>query len=255
MHTVQSVYRQTYTDWELCISDHGSTDNTLDILNQLDDSRVRVTSLRRGGRAEDNWNASVQMARGQFTKLLCQDDLLMPHCLGTQVSALTVHPNCSFTFGDRTIVSPRGRKLLPASRFSPESHSFNIREALPTLVRSGTNIFGEPCAVLMRSDALQRVGRFQGSYLIDLTMWIRLLRIAPAFYTRSTVAAFRISQQSWSRSLRDEQSKQIMMFFSELSEMYPDDLNGSDMKLARYKARSRQDMRQALIKMVELLKL
>ena len=46
-----SVFDQTFRDFELCVVDDGSTDDTAAILAALDDPRVRVSTTSGNGRA------------------------------------------------------------------------------------------------------------------------------------------------------------------------------------------------------------
>ena len=51
--TIQSILDQTFKDFELILSDHSSTDHSLEIMNGfLSDSRVRIMSVSPGGGKE-----------------------------------------------------------------------------------------------------------------------------------------------------------------------------------------------------------
>src|SRR6185312_3266973 len=80
--TVRSVLDQTFTDFELVISDNSSTAGTWELLQQFtDDARVRLTQVAAGGGAPANWTAVTAQARGELLKLVCGDDLLYPTAL------------------------------------------------------------------------------------------------------------------------------------------------------------------------------
>jgi glycosyltransferase involved in cell wall biosynthesis len=90
--TIQSVLDQTFSNFEIVVSDDGSTDKTLEIVRSFSDPRiVRVDSLSRVG-AEANWNNSVANARADLIKLVCQDDLLyrlsLTKCLHQRIRML-----------------------------------------------------------------------------------------------------------------------------------------------------------------------
>lgn len=76
---VNSALNQTVTDLEVCICDDGSTDNTLEIINQNfgGNPRVRVMSKSNGGIGSAS-NAAVHMARGYYIGQLDSDDYLEP---------------------------------------------------------------------------------------------------------------------------------------------------------------------------------
>ncbi|WP_340300712.1 glycosyltransferase family 2 protein [Roseobacter sp. HKCCD5988] len=92
--TVASVIRQTYSDWELIVSDDGSDDTTLSYLENLSDPRVRILHGPRKG-AVSNFNFLIQSARGKYIKPLGHDDYLFPLCLEEHHKVWLRYPNVS----------------------------------------------------------------------------------------------------------------------------------------------------------------
>lgn len=84
---VESVKRQTYADWELIIVNDGSTDNTLEIVENYaqKDSRIKVISQPNShqGPARNN---GFKHAEGEFIYFIDSDDILHPQCLETVLS-------------------------------------------------------------------------------------------------------------------------------------------------------------------------
>ena len=251
--TLESVLNQTYENLQICISDHSSTDNTEEIVKSFHDSRIEFHSQAPGGGAETNWNASIAGARGKYIKLLCQDDILKPECISKQVEILENHPDSSFCFSSRDVISPRGLTLLPSRGFKPKKVQISLNEYLPILVQSGTNMFGEPCSVLMQSSALQLVQPFSGSYLIDLNMWYSLWKVAPAIYAPITAAKFRISKGSWTTALTGQQAEQIASKFNEILIEWPHLVNKSDVDQGIRRAQKLEKGRIRLMRLVEFL--
>ena len=96
--TIQSVLDQTFSNFEIIISDDGSTDRTLEIVRSFNDPRIsRIDALPKVG-AEDNWNNSVANARADLIKLVCQDDLIYSQCLDTEFRAMTAPENQDVAF-------------------------------------------------------------------------------------------------------------------------------------------------------------
>lgn len=71
---VESVLSQKYQDWELIISDDGSTDGTRDYISGLKDPRVRVHLQPKNLNIFGNLNFLFGQASGEITQIVCQDD-------------------------------------------------------------------------------------------------------------------------------------------------------------------------------------
>lgn len=84
-----SILGQTFVDFELIISDNGSTDRTEDICRSyaLADSRIRYLRSAVNQGASKNYNLLVDLARGRYFKWAAHDDLCAPTCFERCVSA------------------------------------------------------------------------------------------------------------------------------------------------------------------------
>lgn len=85
---IESVMRQTYTNWELLITDDCSTDNSCEIINEYVkiDSRIRLFILEENSGAGIARNNSIRHAQGRFMAFLDSDDMWMPEKLQRQLS-------------------------------------------------------------------------------------------------------------------------------------------------------------------------
>jgi hypothetical protein len=85
------------------------------------------------------------------------------------------------------------------------------------VLRSGRNPIGEPVAVTMRRDAFDKTSGFEGSYVVDLAMWFKLLEYGSAIKIHQVLSAFRISRSSWSFRLRKSQASETIELFKLIS--------------------------------------
>ena len=86
--TIESVQRQTYTNWEMVIVDDRSTDNTKDIVEHYiaDDPRIKYHLLELNSGAAIARTESMRFAQGQYMAFLDSDDIWTPDKLEKQLA-------------------------------------------------------------------------------------------------------------------------------------------------------------------------
>ncbi|MBQ3054381.1 MAG: glycosyltransferase family 2 protein [Clostridia bacterium] len=85
--TIKSVINQTYTNWELIISDDCSDDNTDSRVEEfLTDSRIKYIKNKQNGGAALARNNALKEAKGRWIAFLDSDDLWMPEKLEKQIA-------------------------------------------------------------------------------------------------------------------------------------------------------------------------
>ncbi len=228
--TIFSCLNQTLQSFEIIISDDNSTDDTLLVVSEFDDSRILVLPSFLSVSPAFNWNRTIAAARGKYVKVLGQDDVLFPDCLEREVTLMedNSHLNPSFCFSRRDIIDETGRTLIYSRGWIPKTGICSFPSAISTITRSGGNPIGEPVVGLIDSDSLKQTQGFTGSYLIDLNMWISLLHIGPALHTTKTLMAFRVGASSWSYKLRRHQASQTISFIQDLRKSFPEDISRFD---------------------------
>jgi len=100
---VESVFSQTFQDWELILADDGSDDGTRAYLRTLSESsRIKLILLPHTGNPGRVRNAALREAKGDYIAFLDSDDLWLPPKLETQIKALRDSPRrWSYTAFDR----------------------------------------------------------------------------------------------------------------------------------------------------------
>ncbi len=96
---IESVLAQTYSNWELLITDDASTDNTVDIINRYinQDARIHLYKLEKNFGAGIARNNSILQAKGRYIAFLDADDWWYPNKLDQQVQFMLSN-GYEFTF-------------------------------------------------------------------------------------------------------------------------------------------------------------
>lgn len=85
---LDDLVAQTFTDWELVVSDDASSDDTVDRVRARADPRIRIVVQGRNLGYVANKNSAFSLARGTWLTQLDQDDRCAPERLERQVAAL-----------------------------------------------------------------------------------------------------------------------------------------------------------------------
>ena len=246
--TMDAILGQTFTDFELIVSDHSSTDGTWEALQEyVVDGRVRLHRLPTGGGAAANWNHVSALATGEFVKLVCSDDLIYPTCLAEQVAAMDAHPGAVMVASTRDIVDAAGRPLVRGRGLGKLTGRVDGRAAVRATVRAGTNIFGEPASVLLRRETLAAAGFWDGrySFLIDEASYVRVLLRGDLVAVPRALAGFRVSDQQWSVHLMRTQAGEAKGYHRTLRRDHPDLLSAADVRIGDVLADATMLLRRA----------
>lgn len=236
--TLRSILAQTFADFEVIVTDNCSTDDTTVIVRRFSDPRLRLLMNETNLGAVGNFNRALMEARGRRVKLVCADDVLMPTCLEEQLAALDSCPGAVMICSARRIIDQSGRSWV-VRRFPGPSGRLPGRQAIAKALRTGTNPFGEPAAVLMDRQALQRAGGFseQWRFCVDLDLWCRMLEHGDAVIQKIPLCEFRVSPDSWSSRLVANQSHEFIRFAGETAGRLPGLLTDRELRIAGVRSR------------------
>ncbi|MFD0716758.1 glycosyltransferase [Paenibacillus sp. GCM10027626] len=113
---IESVQKQIYNNWELCIVDDCST--KLHIKKVLDevsrtDKRIKVKYREENGHISRTSNDALAMAEGEFIALLDHDDELAVDALYENILLINKHMDADIIYSDEDKISTKGERHSP----------------------------------------------------------------------------------------------------------------------------------------------
>ncbi len=170
---LDSIRAQTYTDFEIVISDNGSTDETVSLCQEYAarDARIRVYTSETNRGATWNYNRVFELARGEYFRWHGHDDLIGPTYLEECVAVLDREPDVTIAYPKSVIIDEEGEIIRAHDDqmdLRQDDAAERIQGFLPGLCHP---IFG-----LMRTDVLRQtdlIGNFVGSD--EVLLWQLLL--------------------------------------------------------------------------------
>lgn len=121
--SIESVLNQTYSNWELLITDDCSTDNTIEIIKEFvqKDFRVKLFQLDLNSGAGVARNNSIERAQGKYIAFLDSDDMWMPEKLEKQI-AFMEKKQCALSYTSIINIDEDGNEL--GIEIAPKRHTF-----------------------------------------------------------------------------------------------------------------------------------
>ncbi len=145
---IRSVEKQIYPNWELCISDDGSSNpETIRFLKKIREPRIKVQFLEKNRGISFASNSALKMAGGEFISFLDHDDVLTEDALFETAKAINSREP-DFIYSDEDKIDEIGKRRNPF--FKPDWS--------PDLLRSQNYI----CHLaVIRKSILDKVGGFR----------------------------------------------------------------------------------------------
>lgn len=208
---------------EVIISDDGSQDNTVPLIQQIASScpKVKWALLKKKAPTGmgQNWNTALKTATAPLIKTIGQDDILLPNCLETE-SSWFQNKEISLVWSPRILQIHKTRiPTRPKLKPGPYCKSDIIED----LLHKGRNPIGEPITGMFRKDTITQGNLFDPElkYWIDLDFWLKALDngLGQSLHTPNSV--FRIHGASVSKSAQHLSKKEYLKVLSQHTNKSP----------------------------------
>jgi glycosyltransferase involved in cell wall biosynthesis len=210
---IDSAINQNYQNWEIIITDDGSTDESIQIAHEYtaNDSRIKLhrnsTNLGMAG----NWNHCAELATGEWIKYLFQDDELKPNCLTSMLQE--AGEDINLIIAERDYIYDNN--VTESVEELYEKGSIRLKDILnqpkATFVDPGKliklvtsymnrNFLGEPTSAMIRKDWFLENKPFDPLFvqLCDYEYWIRTGSVCGIQYIPDSLVKFRVHNNSLS---------------------------------------------------------
>jgi len=214
---LESVFAQTFTDYEVIVADDGSTDDTREVLAPYSGKITYLFQPNRGPSSARN--LALSKASGEFIAYLDADDMWYPHKLERQVAFLDAHREYGLLHSDASFVDESDRILFHAY-FRERPRTVARGSCLMQLLRK--NSIHMP-TVLEKRECVERVGRFDERLRNgeDYLHWILVAMEGVTFaYIDEPLALYRKTTGSLSSNERGDFEGVVTLFGILLDEQF-----------------------------------
>ncbi len=201
---IQSVYSQTFQDWELIIVDDGSTDETKKMIHDYANLDSRIIPVSQSNKGISASRAKgIEFVTGQYIASLDDDDVYVPQKIEAQFDYLEKNPSVGLVYSYVNMVDENKTILLqwpvtPAQTFFELLHDNTI----PT----------NSC--LIRKECFERLGSFRKDFKgsDDYEMWLRISKHYRIKFLPIVIGIYRWHDHNMSHNKRKRCSSDVQVF-------------------------------------------
>jgi glycosyltransferase involved in cell wall biosynthesis len=181
---IESIFTQTFTDYELLVINDGSTDRSDELLSKFSDPRLRIINNVSNKGLVRTLNIGIAHSQGEYIARMDADDLSHPARLDKQVSYLDDHSNTGLLGCAYWIIGIENN--ITSTQYFPTSNN-NLQEKILL-----ADYFCHP-SVMIKRVYLDQVRGYDEAFATseDYDLWLRLSEVCeianlpePLFYYR-----------------------------------------------------------------------
>lgn len=208
--TIQSVQNQTHQNWEMLIVDDGSSDNTIEIVNEIakQDKRIQFYPQKQNVGPAKARNVGIEKASGKFMTFLDADDIWFPKFIENSIQTIK-NTNIHFVFSSYKR-SNENLEFVYSDFIVPEKVTYT--DILKTNSISCLTAFID--IEVLGKKKMPEIFKRQ-----DMGLWLQYLKEIPfAYGIKEAQAIYRIRENSLSRN-KSKLLKYQWQFYREVEKL------------------------------------
>lgn len=209
---IRSCLNQTFSDFEIIITDNSSGSDSEDMIRRINDPRIRYCKNAGNIGVHASSERAFSLATGKYIKWLMDDDLLKPEFLACTVGALENNPTAGIAMAPMELIDADGVRIHPRFyifRTMDYRYRYQTGDGLvdrKTILRDFL-VRDYPCCVpsgiLFRHDVLKTLGSIdvKAEFAVDLDLCMRAALHYDFYYIDKVLSAWRLFPQNHTATL------------------------------------------------------
>jgi glycosyltransferase involved in cell wall biosynthesis len=226
---IRSVLEQSFKDWELIISDDGSTDDTPEVVRNWQKKEARIVYARseKNEGISKNYNKGLRIARGEYVAMIDDDD---PWCdknkLRKQIEFLDKNRDYVGCGGGVIVVDKDKKPARHASRGDAGRELYRYLKPETDAEIRKYMLFSNPMAnstTIFRRDVAERLGWYDETtrYSGDRDFWLKMGTVGKLYNFREHFSYYTMSGENTSIAKLRPHLKASLMIMRRYKKNYP----------------------------------
>lgn len=197
--SIESILRQSYTNLELVIVNDGSTDNSVNIIESFNDSRIKLFHNSSNSGLAVTQNKCIEHSMGAFIAKIDCDDIMLPHRLQYQYDYLKSNSDVAVIGSNVEVIDEFGEKTGQVWKYPAQ------KELIPSILYFG-NYLTHPAVMIRRSALPSTYYRTAYNPAEDYDLWARISRSGYLIHNLPEILTlYRIHSQNISKTQKEVQ--------------------------------------------------
>jgi len=205
--SIKSVVNQSFDNWELIIVNDGSTDNSVEIIQQyLNDKRIKLFHQKNLGPANAR-NIGISNCNGEFLAFLDSDDIWLHEKLQIQLQFFESNPHIGLVYSNYNLFYDNPKLTFPLKQSNwfhtwPDNHRLLVYDFIGILT------------VVVRTSIIKELGGFNENLFgtEDWDLWIKVAQFNKISKIEKVTASYRVHPDGLSQTAHNH--------FNQLKKVY-----------------------------------